>query len=87
MPAKCITITSIDARRYQCLKCCRNFNSSKLVQLHLKVTHNINGGIKCDICGEKFCDQRSFETHVDRYHREHVSRNYHQQKILRGDFE
>lgn len=78
---------TIKSGRFECVKCQRNFNTFKLLQLHEKVVHNTDGIIECRFCHGMFHDERSYETHVDRNHITIVKNQHDKRRVLSGDFD
>ena len=53
-----------------CMECGRQFNSNRLVELHIKGHHGREGriNIKCGACGEKFKNHASYRRHCTERH-------------------
>ena len=68
----------------ECLECGRNFNSQRLLQLHMKVTHKSEYIVECKICDEKFHDDRAHKEHYDKYHTLRVCKNSTRLDIAKG---
>ena len=51
-----------------CDVCDRHFNSTKLLSMHKRIEHKVNGGHKCEHCDKEFTNDRTFKKHLHDAH-------------------